>query len=171
MEGGKGVMELSAVELHHKQFSMRWRGFDPREVELFLQQTAETIHATKMEAARLQAALEEQQKELSAYKEREKAIRNVLLNAHKNAEQLKANAEKEARLIVAEAELKAEKILQGAHQRLAQLQEEIAELKGYRIQLESRLRSTIETYRQLLGTEKEEETESGMEGRVKVINR
>ena len=84
----------------------------------------------------------------------------MLINAHKTVEQMKANAEREARLIIADAELKAEKTLQSAHQRLAQLHQDIAELKRQRIQLESKLRSTIESYQQMLDIQKEDEAES-----------
>ncbi len=94
----------------------------------------------------------------------------MLFNAQKATEQIKANAEKEAKLILADAELKAEKILQTAHQRLAQLHEDIHELKRQRTQLETKLRSTIETYRQLLDMEKED-NEGDIENKVKFLNR
>ena len=164
-------MELGSVDIQHKHFRTRWRGLDQREVEIFLQQTAEEIQLLKTENSTLRKELQSQGKEIKEYKEREKTIRNVLLNAHKTVEQMKANAEKEARLIVSEAELKAEKILQGAHQRLSQLQEDILELRSQRIQLENKLRSTIEAYRQLLDMDKDDESESGLGNKVKVLNR
>jgi len=164
-------MEWTSVDIQHKSFRTRWKGLDPREVEVFLQQLAEEIQKIRTENNTLQKDLQDQTKELHEYKDREKTIRNVLLNAHKTVEQMKANAEKEAKLIIADAELKAEKILQGAHQRLAQMHEDITELRRQRIQLETRLRSTIETFQQLLNMESEEEDESGPENKVKVLNR
>ncbi len=164
-------MELGPVDLQHKKFRVRWKGFDPQEVELFLQQVAEEMQSLRVELDNLRVSAQEQEKELKGYREREKAIRNVLLTAQKTSDQMKANAEKEAKLIVAEAELKAEKILQSAHQRLGQLHEDIAELKRHRVQLETRLRTTIETYQQLLAMDKEEEKESDLGNKVKVLNR
>ncbi|NLI34375.1 MAG: DivIVA domain-containing protein [Deltaproteobacteria bacterium] len=164
-------MELSSVDVQHKRFRTRWRGFDPQEVESFVQQLAEEMQSAKTESATLRITLQEMEKELKDYKEREKSIRNVLLNVQKTAEQMKTNAEKEARLIVAEAELKAEKILQSAHQRLGQLHEDIGELKRHRIQLVSKLRYTIETYRQLLDMDNEEEKDTEPGSKVKVLNR
>lgn len=144
---------------------------DRRQVELYCEQMTEEVQRLQTENSELGRSFQETEKELKDYKDREKTIRNVLLNAHKTVEMMKANAEKEARLIVAEAELKAEKILQGAHQRLAQLHGDISELKRHRIQLETKLRSTIQTYQQLLDMDKEDEKESEIEDEVKFQNR
>lgn len=149
-------MEMTSVDIQHKRFRTCWRGLDPREVETHCRQMADQTLELQAQNSQLQKNLQEMEKDLIAYKEREKTIRNVLLNAHKSAEQMKGNAEKEARLIVAEAEIEAEKILQGAHQRLAKLSEDIAELKRQKVQLETRLRTTIDAYRQLLDMDKED---------------
>lgn len=164
-------MEWNLEDPQHKRFRTRWRGLDRQEVEVFLQHMTEEIQALKSESSTLRKELQTQEKELKEYKEREKTIRNVLLGAHKTVEQMKANAEREAKLVISEAELKAEKLLQDAHQRLAQLHEDIVELKRQRIQLETKLRSTIEAYKQLLDMESEDQDGEEMPNRVKVLNR
>lgn len=165
-------METVTNELQHLRFRRRWRGYDPQEVDLALQQAVERIQALMLENAGLRRDLQEQERELKQYKEREKTIRNVLVTAHKTAEQMKANAEKEAKLIVSEGEMKAEKLLQEAHQHLSQLHEDIAELKRQRVQLETKLRSTIEAYQQMLDMQKEDEKENRAEpGMVKALSR
>lgn len=165
-------MEPVAAELQHVQFRKRLLGYDPRDVDLALQQAVDQIQSLRIENASLRKDLQGQERELKEYKEREKTIRNVLLSAHKTAEQMKANAEKEAKLIVSDGEMKAEKVLQDAHQRLSQLHEDIAELKRQRIQLETKLRSTIEAYQQMLDMQKDEDKDSGTDsGKVKTLNR
>lgn len=164
-------MKLGVTDLQSKRFRTRWMGLDPKEVELFCQQLTEEHQGLKAENSGLRKDLQERDKELLEHKEREKAIRNVLLNAQKTAEQLKANAEKEAKLIIAEAELNAEKILQGVHQRLGQLHNDIAELKRHRIQLETKLRFTIKSYQQLLDLDKEDAKEDEPVSKVKLLNR
>lgn len=165
-------MESMTTDLQHLQFRKRWRGYDPQEVDLALQQAVDQIQALKVENAGLRRDLQEQERDLKQYREREKTIRNVLLTAHRTAEQMKANAEKEATLIVSDGEMKAEKILQEAHQRLAQLHEDIAELKRQRIQLETKLRSTIEAYQQMLDMHKEDEKDSRTDpGMAKALSR
>jgi cell division initiation protein len=58
-------------------------------------------------------------------------------------------ARKSAEMIIADAEVKAEKILNKASSRLAELHEDIIQLKGQRIQLEAQLRSIIEAHYKL----------------------
>jgi cell division initiation protein len=165
-------MESMTADLQHIQFRKRWWGFDPQEVDLALQQAVEQIQNLKVENANLRKDLQDQERELKEHKEREKTIRNVLLSAHRTAEQMKANAEKEAKLIISDGEMKAEKVLQGAHQRLSQLHEDIVELKRQRIQLETKLRSTIEAYQQMLDMQKDDDKEHVTDtGKVKAMGR
>ena len=88
--------------------------------------------------------------ESQGYKEREETFKRAMLNSQKVLDEMKENARKSAELIVANAELKAEKILNRAHKRLAQLHEDIAELKRQRMQIEVQIRSIIETHTKLL---------------------
>jgi cell division initiation protein len=164
-------MKLTATDIQNKRFRTRWPGLDAKEVEHFCQELSEEIQTLKVENSDLRKDLLEQEKELREYKEREKTIRAVLLTAHKTAEQTKANAEKEAKLIVAEAELQAEKILQAAHQRLARIHDDVAELKRHRIQLDTKLRATVETYQHLLDADKDDEKENEPLSKIKVLNR
>ena len=69
------------------------------------------------------------------YKKREEIFKRAILNSQKVLEQMKQNAQKSAELIIAEAEVNAEKMLNRAHNRLAQLHEDIAELKRQRMQI------------------------------------
>jgi cell division initiation protein len=95
------------------------------------------------------------QLEIQGYKNREDAFKRALLNSQRVIEQMKENAQKSAELIVAEAEVKAEKILNKAHNRLAQLHEDIAELKRQRMQIEVQIGSVIEAHGKLLEISKE----------------
>jgi cell division initiation protein len=164
-------MTHNPLDLELQSFSKRIWGYDPKEVQLYCRQMEDERLRLKAENSGLRRDLQEMEKEVREFKEREKSIRTILLNAQKTAEQLKTNAEKEAQLIVAEAELKAEKLLQGTHQRLTQLHEDIAELKRHRVQLETRLRATIETYQQLLNLDREDDKETEPNTKVKILNR
>ena len=83
---------------------------------------------------------------------------------------MKDNARKSAELIIAESEVKAEKILNKAHNRLAQLHEDIAELKRQRTQIEAQISSIIEAHSRLLEISKEGMKEMDEEdSKVKVL--
>jgi cell division initiation protein len=163
-------MSWTSVEIEQRRFRTRLMGLDAKEVALFCRHLTEESLQVKAESNALRKDLQELERELQEHKEREKTIRNVLFTAHKTAEQIKTNAEREAKLIVAEAELHAEKLLQGAHQRLIQIHDDIEELKRHRILLEAKLRSMIESYQQLLNVDKEDEEESEPQSKVKLVN-
>jgi len=162
-------MDWTPSDIAHQRFRTRWRGLDPQQVEAFVQELSARIAQLESQNLELKREFGCSEKALQEARERDKTIKDVLCNAHRVTEQIKANAQKEADLVLAEAELKAEKLLQSAHQRLAQMHDEIMELKRLRTQLETKLRSTIETYRQLLDMEQDEEQESDLDSKVKFL--
>jgi cell division initiation protein len=152
-------MLLSPLEIQQKQFPNRFRGLDAKEVESFLQKVADQMSVYLKQMDELKRELEDMERQLGEHKEREQTLKNTLISAQKTVEQMKVNAQKESKLLVSEAEVKAERILNNAHNRLAQIHEDIAELKRQRTQFELKIRATIETYQKMLDMQKEEEAE------------
>ena len=149
-------MDITPLDIQNRQFRVKFRGFDVKEVDAFLEQVAETLKALAERAQSLERALERSRSDVSAYREREETFKTALVNAQTVMEQLKSNAKKSASLIIADAEVKAEKLLQRAHKRLSQLHEDISELKRQRQQIESQIQSIIETHTKILESGKEE---------------
>jgi cell division initiation protein len=148
-------MTITAVDIQQQQFRVRFRGFDIREVDRFLEQTAETITALQEENIKIKEELRRLKMETQGYKEREETFKRAMLNSQKVLEQMKENARKSAEIIIADAEVKAEKILNRAHNRLSQLHEDISELKRQRVQIEVQIRSVIDAHSKLLELGKE----------------
>jgi cell division initiation protein len=148
-------MTITAVDIQQQQFRVRFRGFDIREVDRFLEHTAETITALQEENIKIKEELRRLKMETQGYKEREETFKRAMLNSQKVLEQMKENARKSAEIIIADAEVKAEKILNRAHNRLSQLHEDISELKRQRVQIEVQIRSVIEAHGKLLEIGKE----------------
>ena len=143
-------MKLTPVEIQNQQFKVKFRGFDVREVDRFLDQMAEATRVMAEENQQLQAKSHRLEADLEAYKKREESFKRAMLHSQKVVEQMKQNARKSAELIVADAEVRAEKMLNRAHNRLAQLHEDIAELKRQRMQIEVRIRSILDAHTKLL---------------------
>lgn len=141
-------MEMDEIE--GKKFRTRLMGLDPREVEAFLQDMFEEIARLKAENENLKRESQAQELEIREHKEREKTIRDVLVGAQKNAEQVRTNAEREAKLIISEAEVKAEVLLQEANNRLVRIGQEISEMRRNRIQFGAKMRSLLDAFRQML---------------------
>lgn len=149
------MVKLTPLDIQQQRFKTRFRGFDIQEVDLFLDQMADALEALLKQNEDLKEDLRRLQLEIQGYKNREDAFKRALLNSQRVIEQMKENAQKSAELIVAEAEVKAEKILNKAHNRLAQLHEDIAELKRQRMQIEVQIGSVIEAHGKLLEISKE----------------
>ena len=166
-------MIMSPLEIQQKQFRLRFfRGLDPKEVEAFLQKVADQMSGLLKEIDELKQDLGEKERRLGEHRDREQTLKNTLISAQKTVEQMKVNAQKESKLLVSEAEVKAERILNNAHNRLAQIHEDIAELKRQRIQFELKLRATIETYQKMLDMQKEEAAETeDLESKLKFITK
>ena len=143
-------MKITPIEIQQQQFKVRFRGFDVREVDRFLEQMTDTFELLQQENENAQNEICRIKLESQGYKEREETFKRAMLNSQKVLDQMKENARKSAELIVAGAEVKAEKTLNRAHKRLAQLHEDITELKRQRIQIEVQIRSIIEAHTKLL---------------------
>ena len=148
-------MNLTPLDIQQQQFRVRFRGFDIREVDRFLEKTAEAFNALQADNKGLREEIRRLNLETQGYKEREETFKRAMLNSQKVLEQMKDNARKSAEVIIADAEVKAEKILNRAHNRLSQLHEDIVELKRQRMQIEVQIRSIIEAHTKLLEIGKE----------------
>ena len=163
-------MKMTPLDIQQQQFKTRFRGFDVREVDAFLEQMASAFEAFQRENENSQEEIRRLELEIQGYKIREDTFKRALLNSQKVLDQMKENARKSAELIIAESEVKAEKILNKAHNRLAQLHEDIAELKRQRTQIEVQISSVIEAHSKLLEISKEGMKEMDEEDdKVKVL--
>jgi len=163
-------MNLTPLDIQQQQFRVRFRGFDIREVDRFLEKMAEAFSALQADNKNLREEIRRLKLETQGYKEREETFKRAMLNSQKVLEQMKENARKSAEVIIADAEVKAEKILNRAHNRLSQLHEDIAELKRQRMQIEVQIRSIIEAHTKLLEIGKESmEAMDASDGKVAVL--
>ena len=164
------VNNLTPLDIQQQKFRTKFRGFDIQEVDLFLNQMADAFEALLKENENRKEEILRLQSEIQGFKNREDTFKRALLNSQKVIEQMKDNAQKSAELVIADAEVKAEKILNRAHNRLAQLHEDISELKRQRMQIEMQIRSIIESHTKLLdiGTE-EATTMDETDDKVKVL--
>ena len=166
------MLKITPLDIQQQQFRTRFRGFDVHEVDTFLEQMAESFESMQAETEDCMEKIQRLEHEIRGYKEREDAFKRAMLNSQKVLEQMKENARKSSELIVANAEIKAEKILNQAHNRLAQLHADIAELKRQRMQIEIQVRSIIEAHSKLLDLGKEEaKALDEVESKVKFLNK
>jgi len=153
-------MALTPLDIQQQRFRISLRGYATKEVETFLEQTANAFEDLQRETHRLADENKKLQSDIEEYQRREGTFKRALLHSQRVLDQMQENARRQADVIVAEAESKAEKLLQHAQNRVAQLQDSIADLKRQRIQAEEEIMFVIETHRRLLETGRESARES-----------
>jgi cell division initiation protein len=158
-------MRITPHDLRQQQFTVRmFRGFDPHEVDAFLEAVADDYEALLKENQLLKEQITALEERSRGVVEREKSLQDVLLTtqrlidemktvARRETEEAKLSAKRDAELIVREAELRGEKALEAARGEEARIRVEIQSLKRLRRQLAEDFAATLERYRRLLGGE------------------
>ncbi len=153
------MLHLSKIDIDNKTFGKRFRGYDVREVASFLQEVSEALGEMADERQKLADKVERLEALLDEHRQREQTLRDTLMTTQKMIDQLKANARKEADLIIQEAQAKAEDMLNQTHLRMAQIHDDIVELKRQRTQFEVKLKSLLDTHVKMLELESREQEE------------
>jgi cell division initiation protein len=155
-------VRITPLDIQKQQFRLRFRGFDVREVDAFLEAVAEEFKELVGENEALRAEVHRLEEQLSDYRGRERALQETLVRAQEMSENLKEEGRRGADLVIGEAKLAAEKILAEAHQRLARLHDDLNELKRQYVQFETKIRSAVEAHLKLLDLDHEEAPAEGL---------
>jgi cell division initiation protein len=132
--------KVTPLEIQNHNFSKKWRGIDPVEVEAFLALVGEEIEDLTRARAELESRVRALETENTEHRERERTLRDTLLSAQRASDDIRGAARKEAELIVQQAEDSSERLTHHALQRSAEIERAIEDLKiqrtAFRLQLE-----------------------------------
>lgn len=155
-------MRFSPNDIRQAQFAVKtFRGFDPHQVDEFLDGVAEDYEAVLKEATLLKEQLAAQEARARGIVEREKSLQDTLVTTQRLAGEMKAAAKREGELIVREAELRGEKLVEEARGEEAKIRSQIQSLRRMRRQLVEELTATLERYRRVMTSELESLPDSG----------
>ena len=147
-------MRLTPVDIRQQQFTVKtFRGFDPREVDAFLNDVAEDYEGLLRDNAALREQLHGHEERSRTVTETEKALKDTLVTTQRLADEMKESAKRDAQLALREAALNAEKLMEEARAEEAKLRVEIQGLKRLRRQLIEELRATVERYDRTLAAD------------------
>ena len=116
------VFRLTPLDLRKQEFRKVMRGFDPAEVDDFRARAADELERAVRERLSLDERLKQVQEQLTAFKEREKAMNEALVSAQQIRAETREQAEREAQMIVREAEAEAERRLDRARREVERLE-------------------------------------------------
>ena len=155
-------MRFSPNDIRQQQFSVKtFRGFDPQEVDAFLDDVAEDYEAVLKEATLLREQLAAQEARARGIVEREKSLQDTLVTTQRLADEMKTASRREGELIVREAELRGEKLVEEARAEEAKIRSQIQALRRMRRQLVEELSATLERYRRVMTSELESLPDNG----------
>jgi cell division initiation protein len=147
-------MRLTPVDIRQQQFTVKtFRGFDPREVDAFLNDVAEDYEGLLRDNAALREQLHGHEERSRTVTETEKALKDTLVTTQRLADEMKESAKRDAQLALREAAFNAEKLMEEARSEEAKLRVEIQGLKRLRRQLIEELRATVERYDRTLSAD------------------
>jgi cell division initiation protein len=166
-------LRLTPLDIKKQEFKRTLRGYDPMEVDAFLEMVADEYEATLREKNRLSDEVVQLRTQLRDYQEVEKTLKRTLMTAEQTIAESRENSRREAEMIVREAELKAERILDSAKKRLAELKNELQIIRAQKASFARRLRHLLESQLELIGVlgmddvgygEEEEESQAAAKG-------
>jgi cell division initiation protein len=143
-------MKIAPIDIAHKSFNRKFNGIDGEEVESYLKAIADELENVIRDRNNLKEQLRDREIQVLEYKERDKALKETLMTAHKMTENLRKDAEREAAIIMNDAQQRADAIVKDARESLKKTYQEISELKRQRSQFEVSLRSLVTTHLELL---------------------
>ncbi|GAA0445763.1 septum site-determining protein DivIVA [Lentibacillus halophilus] len=145
-------MSLSPLDIHNKEFTRSFRGYDEDEVNEFLDQVIKDYEMTIREKKELQEQVEQLNERLSHFTNIESTLNNSILTAQETAEEVKGNAQKESKLIIKEAEKNADRIVNESLNKSRRIEMDIEELKKQAKVFRSRLKMLVEAQLEVINT-------------------
>jgi cell division initiation protein len=150
-------MSLTPLDIRKMTFPQKLRGLDPQEVESFLFLVAEELAVRLGDVARLEQENREMSRRLDDAARRQQELQEALLHAQKLSKNITDNAKHEADLLVREAQVTADTIVTQAIEQANRIESRINDLRTRRRDLQIKFRNTLDSYREMLEAEMEDE--------------
>ncbi|MDE3056815.1 MAG: DivIVA domain-containing protein [Bacteroidota bacterium] len=143
-------MKLTPLDIKKQEFKKVMRGYDPVEVNAFMEMIATEFTELLKENKDIKEQLIQNEVQIRDFRQMEKTLQQTLVQAQEASGKTIENARKEGQLVVQEAELKANQLLDQARADLLRMKEEIATLKSKRETIASRLRVLLNSELELI---------------------
>lgn len=143
-------MKLTALEIKQQQFEKSLRGYDPAEVQSYLNLIASEWEHMVGKIRELETQVDKMNNKLKHYERVEEALHETLQTAKSSAEEKLSGAKKEASIIRQKAEMEAEAIIKDANQERREIRQSIIQLIDKREEIIRSIKSYLENTRESL---------------------
>jgi len=162
-------MKITPLDIQQKNFGVKFRGFDVKEVNSFLDLLTREFETLIKENNYLKEELAKKEAKILDFKKKETTLKDTLMNAQQIVENLKGNAQKEAELIIKEAELKADSLIKDSHKEIANLKKELNDLKKQKVLYLEKIKGIIRTFQKMISMEEEDKEDEIREDNVRFL--
>jgi len=143
-------MKLSPLLIKQQEFTKSLRGFDPEEVQAFLDKIATDVDSLIQENDILKQEVESLNQHVSEFRSIEKNLQDTLLKAQESSSKALESSKKQTNLIMKEAEIKASQILENAKQEANDIRNAVVNLREERDLIVAKLKSIVNSQAHLL---------------------
>jgi cell division initiation protein len=138
-------MKVSPISIKKQEFNKSFRGYDPEEVQAFLDKLSDEFDELQKENNSLSEELETANAHLTEFRRIEKNLQDTLLKAQESSSKAVDSVKKQTGLMVKEAEIKANQILEKARENANEIRDAVIRLREERDLLISKLKAMIES--------------------------
>lgn len=149
-DGGGQEMAFTPSEIKNKAYTRIKNGFEPTEVEQYLEQLSHEIERLKEDKKQLEKVLEERDAHIQSFKEVEKSVGEAIVSAQRAADETKAAAQKERDAIIQKAQAEASQIVNDGIEKARRLSFQTEDMKRQSKVFRSRFRMLVEAQLDLL---------------------
>jgi cell division initiation protein len=141
---------MTPLDIQKKEFRHVFRGYSEEEVEAFLDLVAQEFENLIRENQELKEKIVQTEQSVARYREIEEAIKNTMVMAQKNTDELRHNAEKEASILLDRTRIDADQLAREAEQEAAGIIHE-AEKRASEMTSEAdkKLKQMVEDYNRI----------------------
>ena len=145
------TMALTPIDIQHKEFSVKMKGYDREQVQDFLEVIKKDYEQSIKETKDLEKQLAFAEEKNVYFQKLQDTLNKSIVVAQDAADRLKENARKEAEIILFEAEKSADKLLKEAAEKATKINQETEnirkESRNFRQKLELMVESQINLIR------------------------
>jgi DivIVA domain-containing protein len=153
------MIDLTPLDVRNKRgdFKKLMRGYDPQEVDVFLELVAERLEALVRENIQFRDRTQTLQQQVTSQLGREQAVQDALVTAQELRADIKAQSQREAEYILKEAETEARRVIAEAEAqvrgKLRAVERQIDGAQDVLVELERRRERFLKDFRALLDRE------------------
>jgi cell division initiation protein len=136
-------MHITPLDIRKQRFRKTLMGFDPDQVNSFLEMVAGEFETLIRKTDELSTQLKYSQKKLEDYEKIEKTLTDTLLTAQRSTDDARLNSQKEAELIIKDGQIRADRYEDASRNRVHKYEAQLASLRAQRDSFLTRFKSML----------------------------